>query len=79
MSFSNLQIFQHAVSLEPVQVTGLRRLGAGEERFADHARAARNGELPGIGIDVDERDVFRRLEGDVGRAGQRPLRELGQP
>src|SRR5206468_10886897 len=51
--------------LVAVQFAELGRLGAGEERFPEWMRTAGRGELAGIGIDLDERDSVRCVEGRV--------------
>ena len=53
---------------EPVELARLGRLGAGEERLAEDARARGLGELAGVAIDVDEGDAVGRLRsGTFGR------------
>src|SRR4051812_40163777 len=40
-----------------MQIAGLARFGAGEERLVDHLGAVRAGELASLGVDVHEGDV----------------------
>src|SRR5438067_7672444 len=54
-----------------VELAELVRLGARQERLADHLRAARCGELAGLGVDVHEADARGHIERDARAAGER--------
>src|SRR5262249_30286573 len=65
------QPFPPLLPIPPMKLAHLRRLSAGHKRLMNDPRTARNGELPGVSVDVCKAHVGGNLERDAGMAGER--------
>src|SRR3954468_11937213 len=59
----------------PMHIARDERLGTGQERFADHARARRAGQLAGVRVDLDPVDALGRVERNARVPGERAFHE----